>query len=78
MYIKNTVESVEVSLALKLLKAHFKNYCNKIYAKTGINCYWSIENSNEFLQKLKNVDKATSIHTFDFATLYTQIYRWIN
>ena len=65
--------SVEVSLALKLLKSHFKNYCNKIFKRTGINCFWSIENSNEFLQKLKKVDKASSIHTFDFSTLYTNL-----
>ena len=65
--------SIEVSLALKLLKSQFKAYCNKIYKRTGINCFWSIENSNEFLQKIKNINKASSIHTFDFATLYTNL-----
>ncbi len=65
--------SIEVSLILKELKSHFKNYCNKIFERNGIKYFWSIENSNEFLTKLNNMKKATSIHTFDFSTLYTNL-----
>ena len=54
--------AVELSLVLKLIKNHFKNYCNKIHKNSGLHMYWSIENSFEGLQQVSKLE-ATSIHT---------------
>ena len=64
--------SVKLTLALKLIKNHFQNYCNKIAEISGFTLYWSINNSSECIQKLKDVN-ATSVYTFDFSTLYTNL-----
>ena len=69
----NKTISQEVSLALKCIKNQFKNYCGVIKKRTGLNYYWCIDNSAEFLQKLSDVDTASSIETFDFSTLYTNL-----
>ena len=65
--------SKDVSAALKHIKNHFKNYCAKIKHRQGFNCFWSIDNSNEFITKLSTIDKADSIKTYDFSTLYTNL-----
>ena len=65
--------SVEVSLALKCIKTHFKNYCAVIKKNCGLNFFWSIDNSVEFLGKLCHIDKASFVKTYDFSTLYTNL-----
>jgi hypothetical protein len=65
--------SIEVSLALKCIKSQFKNYCNVIKKRSGLSCYWSIDNSLEFVDKLSHINHAYSIETFDFSTLYTNL-----
>ena len=64
--------SVELSLVMKCIKKHFMAYCEQIHQRTGISVYWSVDNS---LQCIKKLDKltATSVHTFDFSTLYTNL-----
>ena len=69
----NKTISIEVSLALKCIKTHFKNYCAVIKKRTGLNFFWSIDNSVEFLGKLTNIEHAKSIKTYDFSTLYTNL-----
>ena len=69
----NKTISIEVALALKCIKCQFKNYCRVIYKHRGLNYFWSIDNSAEFLEKLSNVKYADSIETFDFSTLYTSL-----
>jgi len=64
--------SVEVTLCLKTIRNHFSKYCTAINKHTGINCFWSINNSMEFISKIKNM-KAKSIDSFDFSTLYTNL-----
>ena len=64
--------SVELSYILKLIKNHFKNYCQKIYKNSGLQMYWSVDNSLECLNKFGK-DEASSIHTYDFSTLYTNL-----
>ena len=39
--------------------------------RTGLNFFWSIDNSVEFLHKLSHIKYADSFGTFDFSTLYT-------
>ena len=67
----NKTVSKEVSLALKCIKTQFKNYCGIIKKRTGLNFFWSIDNSVEFLHKLSHLKLADSFRTFDFSTLYT-------
>ena len=69
----NKTISVEVSLALKCIKSHFKNYCAVIKKRTGLNFFWSIDNSVEFLGKLAGINHAKSFKTYDFSTLYTNL-----
>ena len=63
--------AIDLSLALKCIKNHFKNYCKVIQKRTGISYYWSINNSYEFIKKIVDIKTAHSIKTFDFSTLYT-------
>ena len=65
--------AVELSLALKCIKNHFKNYCKVIEKRTGISYYWSVDNSYELLNKISDIKIARSIKTFDFSTLYTNL-----
>ena len=47
-----------------------------MYKRTGVNCFWVIENSMEVLEKLRRINKtseARCFETYDFATLYTSI-----
>ena len=65
--------SVQLSLALKLIKNHFKNYCNKITKPKGYYMLWSIDNCSECMSKIKNVNADSVDYTFDFFLLYIQI-----
>lgn len=62
-----------MSLILKHIKNHFRNYCAVIKKNSGINCFWSIDNSVDFVVKFEGMDKAVSIKTYDFSTLYTNL-----
>ena len=64
---------VDVSLALKCIKTHFKNYCCVIKKNLGLNFFWSIDNSEDFIHKIGGIKKATSIKTYDFSTLYINL-----
>ena len=47
--------AIELSLALKCIKNHFKNCCKVIQKRTGISYYWSIDNSHEFINKIADI-----------------------
>ena len=62
-------------MALRLSR-HFKQYCNGIYCKTGVNCFWIIDNSQQILSalsKIKYFSTAKHLDSYDFSTLYTSI-----
>ena len=65
--------AIDLSLALKCIKKHFKNYCKVIQKRTGISDYWSKDNSYEFINIIADIKTAHSIKTFDFSTLYTNL-----
>ena len=53
-------------------KKHVIKYCEKVYERSGKNCFRSIKNSCEVLNKLKSRGfRASSLSTHDFSTLYT-------
>ena len=57
---------------LTKIKEHVKFYCDKAYENSGINHFWSIKNSTDVLNKLKNMRfLASTFSTYDFSTLYT-------
>ncbi len=59
---------------LTTIKSHIQSYCSKTYENSGINLFWSIKNSGEFLNKLTNKHfRINSISTYDFSTLYTTL-----
>ena len=65
--------AVDVNLCLKLLKNVHKGYCKSIFNRTGFNYYWSVDNSKEVIDKLRNINNPSAIHTYDFSTLYTNL-----
>ena len=65
--------AIDVNLCLKLIKKIHKGYCKSIYNRNGYNYFWSVDNSKEVLDKLNNVNNPSSIHTYDFSTLYTNL-----
>ena len=65
--------AVALSLALKCMKKHFRNYCKVKQKRTGISFFCSVDNSLEFIDKISDIKTAQSIKTFDFSTLYTNL-----
>ena len=65
--------SIQVVKCLKYLKCTHKRYCDTIKLRTGFNYYWSVDNSLEVVDKINNLSKVTSVHSFDFSTLYTNL-----
>ena len=62
-----------LTLCLKLVLRHYKEYCAGIERRTGINCFWVINNSMEVLNGLHTIRRVSAIDSFDFSTLYTKI-----
>ena len=65
--------AIDVNLCLKLIKKIHKGYCKSIYNRNGYNYFWSVDNFKEVLDKLNNVNNPSSIHTYYFSTLYTNL-----
>ena len=57
------------SKALKLILHHMKLYSATVLERANISYYWIIENSLEFMDKIKNV-RMEHMQTYDFSTLY--------
>ena len=56
------------------IKNHVIRYCEKVYANSGINLFWSIKNSSDILNKLlKQNFHVSTVSTYDFSTLYTTL-----
>ena len=59
---------------LTAIKKHVIKYCDKVFERSGRNLFWSINNSNEVLNKLKSRQfRAFILSTYDFSTLYTTL-----
>ena len=58
---------------LTVIKTGLEKYCGVKTSHTGVNNMWILKNSTNLLSSLSHlgVHRATSIHTFDFFTLYT-------
>ena len=64
--------NILVNSCLKLLRENFKKYCEAIYNNSGINLFWSIDSSLQFLNTLNNND-VYNLQVYDFTTLYTRL-----
>ena len=64
--------SLKVNKGLSVIRDQFKIYCNAIYKNSGVNCFWSIVSTVEFLKRIDNV-KIHNLQVFDFSTLYTNL-----
>lgn len=65
-----------LTTSLSMIINHFKQYCGGIYTKTGVNCFWVIDNSQQVLNTLDNINYFSSAKhsdSYDFSTLYTSI-----
>ena len=65
-----------LTTCLSMVSRHFKQYCNGIYCKTGVNCFWIIDNSQQVLSALSKINyfsTAKHLDSYDFSTLYTSI-----
>ena len=59
-----------------MVSRHFRQYCNGIYCKTGVNCFWIIDNSQQVLSALSKINyfsTAKHLDSYNFSTLYTCI-----
>ena len=65
--------AVYVNLCLNLIKSIHKGYCKSIFNRTGYNYYWSVDNSKEVIDKLRNINNPTAVYSYDFSTLYTNL-----
>ena len=66
------------SLLTKILtvtRTGLEKYCGIKTSHTGVNNMWILKNSTNLLSSLSHlgIHRATSIHTFDFSTLYISI-----
>ena len=65
-----------LTTCLQMISCHFKQYCSGIYSRTGVNCFWIIDNSQQVLSALHNINyfsTAKHFDSYDFSTLYTSI-----
>ena len=60
---------------LSTIKDGLVRYCNTKTSRNSVNNMWILKNSTSLLSSLDQLDvrTATSVQTFDFATLYTSI-----
>jgi hypothetical protein len=67
--------SVLLTNILTVVKERLQIYCATVYARSGVNQMWILENSKELLESLKSpiFSQIYSIKTYDFTTLYTTI-----
>ena len=68
----NKVISKLFSKCLKLILNHLKKYDKVVFNRTGLKCYWIIDNSIEFLNDIENLS-TNHLESYDFSTLYTML-----
>ena len=64
--------AIKINRGLQVIKASFINYCKTVYQRTGYNFNWSINSSEQFLDRIKYLE-IWSMQVFDFTTLYTNL-----
>ena len=62
-----------LTTSLSMISCHFRQYCSGIYCRTGVNCFWIIDNSQQVLSALSKINYFSTAKHFDFSNLYTSI-----
>ena len=68
--------SKAITSAFRLFYRQIENYNDKLRFYTGVNSFWVVQNNRPVINAMKKLNtrnKAKSISTFDFATLYTKL-----
>ena len=67
--------SILLTKLLTHIKQGLQKYCETSYSRSRVNQMWILKNSKELLEHLQspNFNHITSIKSFDFSTLYTNI-----
>ena len=69
-----TILSKLLTSCLTAVKKYWIRYYDTVYERDGINYFWPIKNSNEFLNNFKSKNiKASKLSTYAFSTLYTTL-----
>ena len=42
-----------LTTCLAKITCHFREYCNGIYNRTGVNCFWIVDNSQQVLNRIR-------------------------
>ena len=62
---------IEIQKILILLENHFKGYCEAIRQNSGFRYYFTVHNSKQALEMLRNLEHPFSFDSYDFSNLYT-------
>jgi hypothetical protein len=65
--------SIQLHYILRFLKNFLRNYCAKMQRLTGRRFFWSIENSEMALNRLRCTKYVSNLVSADFATLFTKL-----
>ncbi len=65
--------SIHLHYILRFLRNFLRNYCLKIQRLTGRRCFWSIDNSEIALNKIRCTKNVSNLVSADFATLFTKL-----
>ena len=67
-----TILSKHITSALTAVKDHVIKYSETAFSNSNVNYFWSIKNSSEVIEKLRNF-QGSQVSSFDFSTLYTSL-----
>ena len=72
--------SILLTKLLTHIKQGLQKYCETAYSRSGVNQMWVLKNLKELLEHLKspNFNNKTSIKSFDFSTIFIQLFLTIN
>ena len=68
--------SKAITKILKLMYTQIENYNKKCHFFSGVKTFWTIQNNTPVINSINSLNKrnkASSVSTFDFSTLYTNI-----
>ena len=65
--------SIQLHYILRFLKNFLRNYCAKMQRLTGHRYFWSIDNSEMALNRIRCTKNVGNLVSADFATLFTKL-----